>query len=86
MDTDSFIVYIKAEDIYKNIIKDVETTFNTSNNELERALPIGKGLMRNELGGKVMTEFATLRRKTYNYLTVGDEQNKKNVKGTKTLS
>ena len=42
MDTDSFIVYIKAEDIYLDITKDVETRFNTSNYELGRPLPKGK--------------------------------------------
>ena len=30
MDTDSFIVYIKTEDIYKDIAEDVETSFDTS--------------------------------------------------------
>ena len=29
MDTDSFIVYIKTGDIYKDIAKDVETIFDT---------------------------------------------------------
>ena len=37
----SFTVYIKTEDIYADIAKDVETRFNTSNYELER--PSGKG-------------------------------------------
>ena len=37
----SFTVYIKTEDIYANIVKDVETRFDTSNYELER--PLGKG-------------------------------------------
>ena len=35
MDTNSFIVYIKTEDIYKDIVEDVETRFDTSNDELE---------------------------------------------------
>ena len=35
MDTDSSIVYIKADDIYKDIAEDVETRFDTSNYELE---------------------------------------------------
>ena len=35
MDTDSFIVYIKTDDIYKDIAKDVETRFDTSNYELK---------------------------------------------------
>ena len=39
MDTGSFIVYIKTDDIYKNIAEDVETSFDTSNNELDRPLP-----------------------------------------------
>ena len=39
MDTDSFIVYIKADDIYKEIAEDVETRFDTSNYELDRPLP-----------------------------------------------
>ena len=31
MDTNSFKVYIKTEDIYVDIAKDVETRFDTSN-------------------------------------------------------
>ena len=31
MDTDSFIVYIKTDDIYKDIAEDVQTRFDTSN-------------------------------------------------------
>ena len=41
LDTDSFIVYIKKDDIYKDIPEDVETKFDTSNYELHR--PISKG-------------------------------------------
>ena len=39
MGTDGFIVYIKADDIYKDIAEDVETRFDTSNYELDRLLP-----------------------------------------------
>ena len=35
MDTNSFIVYIKTDDICKDIKKDVETRFDTSNYESE---------------------------------------------------
>ena len=43
MDTDSFIVYLKAEGFYVNIsIKDVESRFDTSNYKLDRPLPKGK--------------------------------------------
>ena len=38
MDTDSFIVYIKTDGIYKDIAEDVETRFDTRNYELDRPL------------------------------------------------
>ena len=55
MDTDSFIVYAKTDDTNKDITKDVETSFDTSNFERERLLPKGKNkkvirLMKDELG------------------------------------
>ena len=51
IDKDSFIVYIKTNDIYKDITEDVKTRFNTSNYKLDRPLPKGKnkkviGLMK----------------------------------------
>ena len=42
VDTSSFIVYIKTEDIYVDISKDVEARFDTSNGGLDRPLPKGK--------------------------------------------
>ena len=42
MHTESFIAYIKTDDIYKDTAEDVETTFDTSNYELDRPLPKGK--------------------------------------------
>ena len=66
VNTNSFIVYIKAEDIYVVIAKDVEARFDISNCELETPPPKGKkviGLMKDELGGKIMTQFASLRPK-----------------------
>ena len=42
MGTDSFTVYIKTEGIYIDVVKDVETRFDTSNYELDRPLPKGK--------------------------------------------
>ena len=87
MDTDSFIVYIKAYDIYKDIAKDIETRFDTSNYELDRPLPKAKnkkiiGLMKNELGGKIMTTLVGLRAKTYSYL-IDDGSEDKKAKATK---
>ena len=51
MDTDSFIIYVKTDDIYKDTAEDVETRFYTSNFELDRLLRKGKnkkvfGLMK----------------------------------------
>ena len=62
MDTDSFMAYIKTEDIYVDIVKDVETRFDISDYELDKLLPTGKnkrviGLKIDELGGKIMTEY-----------------------------
>ena len=87
MNTDSFIMHIKTEDFYKDIANDVEKRFDTSNYEVNRPLPTGKykkviGLMKDELGGKIMTEFVALRPKSYSYLT-GDCKEDKKAKGTK---
>ena len=41
MDPDSFIAYIKIDDIFKDIAEDAETEFDTSNYELETPLPKG---------------------------------------------
>ena len=90
MDTDSFIVYIKTDDIYKDIAEDVETRFDTSNYELDRPLPKGKnkkviGLMKDELGGKIMIKFVGLIARTYSYLTDDGSEDKK-AKDTKSVS
>ena len=87
MDTDSFIMNIKTNDFYKDISNDVESRFDTSNYEVNRPLPTGKnkkiiGLMKDELGGKIITEFVTLRPKTYSFLTYDGKEDKK-PKGTK---
>ena len=70
MDTDSFIMQIKTEDFYKDIVNDAEKRFDTSNYEVNRPLPTGKnkkvtGLVKDKLGGKIMTEFVVLRLQTY---------------------
>ena len=82
MDTDRLIFYLETEDIYIDTTKDAETMFNTSNNELQRLLPREKdkkliGSMKDELGRKVMTEFAALRPKTCSYLTDDYDENRK---------
>ena len=63
-------------------MKDVETRSSVSSYELETLLPRRKdkkviGLMTDELGEKVMTEFAAVRPKTGSYLTDDDYKIKK---------
>ena len=87
MDTDSYIVHIKTEDVYEDISGDAQKRFGTSNYEVNRPLSTGKNkkvieLMKDELGGKIMTEFAALRLKTYSYL-IDDGNSDKKAKGTK---
>ena len=78
---------IKTLDFYEDIDNDVEKRLDTSNYEVNRPLPTGKnkkviGLMKDELGGKIITEFVTLRPKTYSYLINYCKEDKK-AKGTK---
>ena len=89
MDTDSFIIHIKTEDFFQDISDDVEKWFDTSNYDKndKRPLPIGKnkkvsGLFKDELGGKIITEFVALRPKAYAYLDDYGNDHKK-AKGTK---
>ena len=90
MDTDSFIMNIKTNYFYEDIANDVENRFDTSNYEVNRPLPMGKnkkiiGLMKDELGGKVITEFVTLRPKTYSYLTDDGKEDKKSKETKKCI-
>ena len=87
MDTDSLIMNIKTKDFYKDIAQDVEERFDTSNYDVDRPLPKGKnkkviGLMKDELGGGIITEFVTLRPKTYSYM-IDEFIEMKKAKGTK---
>ena len=70
MDRGSFVVYIKTENVYVDIKKSTKTRFGTLNYELDRLLTRGKnknviGLIKEELGGKIKIDFATLIPKTY---------------------
>ena len=87
MDTDSFIMDIKTNDFYEDFANDVECKFDSSNYEVNGPFPMGKnkkviGLIKYEIGGKIITEFVTLRPKTYSYLTDDGKEDKK-AKGTK---
>ena len=67
MDTDSLAYHIKTEDFSSDIAGDVKERFNTSGYDKtdSRPLPIRLnkkviGLMKDELGGKIVNEFVTL--------------------------
>ena len=87
MDTDSFVVNIKTKDFYKDISQDINKRFDTSNYTFDRPLPTRVnmkviGLMKDELGGDIITEFVALRPKAYSYIT-NDFIEMKKAKGTK---
>ena len=82
VNTGNFIVYIKTDYIYKEIAGDVETKFDT----LPKILPkfdhcLKKykkviGLMKDGIGGKIMTKFVRLRAKAYICLKNDDSEDK----------
>ena len=89
MDTDSLVYDIKPDDFYEDIANDVEARFNTNGYSKTdfRPLPIGLnkkviGLMKDELGGKIMTDFMALRPKLYSYKKLDGSEDKK-CKGIK---
>ena len=87
IDTDSFTVHVKTDDIHKDIAEYVEKRFDTSNFKIERPLPIGKnkraiGLMKDELGGQIIKKFVGLRAKTCSYLKDNNDEDEK-AKGAK---
>ena len=89
MDTDSLVYDIKTEDFYEDIANDVDARFETSGYSKTdfRPLPIGLnkkviGIMKDELGGKIMTEFVALRPTLYSYKVLDGSEEKK-CKGIK---
>ena len=81
MDTDSFILDIKTDDVFEDTNKDLEKWFDTSNYHKDMMLPeeyaknvnvnervIGK--MKNELGKGHMSKFIALSPKVYAYQQV----------------
>ena len=90
VDTDSFIVHVKTDDIYKDIAGNVELRFDTSNFQIDSPLLKGKnkkvnGLMKNELGGQIMKEFFELTVNICSYLKVNNDEDKK-AKGSKSVT
>ena len=87
-DTDSLMYEIQTTDFYKDIAPDVQTMFDTSNYPHNHPSGIKTGvnkkvigLMKDEAGGKIITEFVGLRAKNYAFL-LGNKEHKK-CKGIK---
>ena len=83
-DTDSLIVKVDTEDIYANMLKHADL-YDISNYSPGHPLYSDQnkkviGKLKDELGGKVMTEFIGLRPKMYSY--IGEESGKR-AKGVK---
>ena len=83
-DTDSVIIHVQTEDIYQDMAQNLDD-YDTSNYPADHPLfstankkVIGK--FKDELGGKVMTEFVGIRPKMYSY--AGEESGKR-AKGVK---
>ena len=93
MDTDSLVYDIITENFYEDMANDVEARLDTSGYSKTdfRPLPIGLnkkviGLMKDELGGKIMTEFMALRPKLYSYEKLDGSEDKKCKESRNVLS
>ena len=91
-DTDSLVLNIETDDFFKDISGDVVEWFDTNDFPKDHpavleGLPIVKenkkkiGLMKDECGGKILTEWVALRPKLYSFLTENGEKQK--AKGLK---
>ena len=91
-DTDSLVLKIETEDFFADISGDVAEWFDTNDYAKDHpavlgGLPIVKenkkkiGLMKDDCGGKIVTEWVALRPKLYSFLTeVGEKQKAKGLK------
>ena len=95
-DTDSLVLEIETEDFFADISADVPKWFDTNDFSPEHPavlngmpiVPENKkkiGLIKDECGGAVMTEFVALKPKLYSFLTEEDEKvrEKQKAKGVK---
>ena len=87
-DTDSLMYLIETEDIYEDILRDVHKWFDTSNYPTDHPSGIYTGqnkmvigMFKDEVGGKIITEFVGLRAKNYAYFC--EKKEYKKCKGIK---
>ena len=88
-DTESFIVYIKTEDFYEDVATDFDKWFDTSGYIIHRSLPMGKNKkvlckFKDELGGRIMTEFVGVGPKIYSFL-IDDFEKRNSCENNTTL-
>ena len=90
MDTDSFIFSVKTDDIYRDMSNDIDKWFDTSScgKDIDRPLEKDKnkkviGKFKDELSGKIMSEFCAFRPKTYAYKLDNSDFEEKKAKCTK---
>ena len=87
-DTDSFVMEVKTEDVYKDIAPYALEMYDTSNyselfpNGHPSGLPVGlnkkvPGLMKDEKGGEIIQSFVGLRSKLYGLKTLSGNEEKK---------
>ena len=88
IDTDSFIIYVKTDDFYKDISNDIDKWFDTSNysKDIDRTLEKDKnkkviGKFKDELGGLIMSEVCIPTAKTYAFLLGGFTDNDYSMRG-----
>ena len=87
-DTDSLMIEVETEDFYRDISPYVHELFDTSNFSKGHPsnIPTGVnkkviGMFKDEVGGKIISEFVGLRAKNYSYLC--EEEEHKKCKGIK---
>ena len=85
-DTDSLVYEIKAEDVYEDFYLD-KNLFDLSDYPLHSKFfdPVNRkviGKIKDELKGKIISEFAGLKSKMYSLISVDNEEVTK-VKGSK---
>ena len=77
MDTNSFIIHVKTEDIYKDIMLIDDSRLQIMM-QIDRCLWRKKviGLIKNKMGGQIIKLFFGLLPKKYSYLNVNDDDYK----------
>ena len=80
-DTDSLMYLIETEDFYEDILNDIQRWYDTSNYPQDHFIYTNAnkkviGMFKDEVGGKIITEFVGLRAKNYAYMCDGEEYKK----------